>query len=94
MHYEAPTRGSVRHVLTGDGDFLPSSGKGGPMLEWTGEGESETLLCDGTAVVRLSCHDRLWSWRVLDGDAAPLRAGCRAEARQLAAFYALRRHAA
>ncbi|MEP9353812.1 hypothetical protein ABLE93_09455 [Xanthobacter sp. KR7-65] len=94
MHYEAPIRGAVRHFLAEGGEFFRATGDGDVILEWKSEDASEeTLLRDGAPIVSLFCRERRWMWQVMDGTSAPIRAGSRAEARQLATFYA-RRHAA
>lgn len=91
MHYDAPSRGSIRHFLTEGGNFFAPPGSE-PTLEWREQKPgSEVLVCDGMPVARLDCHDRRWTWRALDA-AAPIRAGSQAEARLLATFYARRLH--
>lgn len=94
MEYEAPTRSAVRHVLTEDGDFFRLPSTGVPLLEWAHDDHGEVLMSEGTPLVRVVCHDRRWTWRALDAESAPIRAGSRAEARLLAAFYARRRSVA
>lgn len=93
MHYDAPSRGSVRHYLSDGGDFLQAPPGAEPILEWREKAPgTELLICDGLPVARLDCHDRRWTWQVLDDASAPIRAGSRAEARLLARFYARRLH--
>lgn len=91
MHYDAIERTTLRRYLPARADTLETSVRGQPILEWSEEDAgTHTLLRDGVPLVRLTCRDRRWSWRVLAEDAAPIRSGSKAEARALALFYARR----
>jgi hypothetical protein len=93
MHYDAANQATIRHVLGGSGTFLSATTGSEPILEWRAKSPgTEVLVCDGMPVARLDCHDRRWTWRVLDDASAPIRAGSEAEARLLATFYARRLH--
>lgn len=88
MEYETLARQSVRRFLPDHADtFRPAVED---HLAWHDETSGEVLEHDGTPLVRLVCHDRRWTWDVLGSQAGPMRCGSRAEARQLAMFYARR----
>lgn len=90
MQYEPFDRTTLRRYLPARADTLETSVAGSQILEWSEDTESCTLLRDGVPLVRLTCRDRLWSWRVIASEAPPIRSGSQAEARQLALFYARR----
>ncbi|MFG1228247.1 hypothetical protein [Xanthobacter wiegelii] len=93
MHHDAASRGPIRHFLHEAGSFFHAPPGSEPILEWRAKAAgSEVLICDGMPIARLDCHDRRWTWRVLDDASAPIRAGSEAEARLLATFYARRLH--
>lgn len=90
MEYDTFDRTTLRRYLPARADTLETSVAGRPILEWSEDAEGCTLLRDGVPLVRLTCHDRLWSWRVIAGEDAPIRSGSQDEARQLALFFARR----
>lgn len=91
MQYDVIARGGLRRYLPARADTLDNSVGGAPILEWRADDTgAQTLLRDGVALVRLTCRDRRWSWRVIAEPAAPIRSGSEAEARALAVFYARR----
>lgn len=90
MQYEPLSRHMARRFLPHHDDIFRPAAHDTPILEWHPAGDGELLLCDGRPVARLACSARRWAWTVAGADAPMLRAGSRAEARQLAVFYARR----
>lgn len=91
MQYEPLTRQSAGRFLPGGHDIFRAASRTGPLLEWrTDEAGDELLMGNGSPLVRLWCRNRRWFLSVIGSDAPPLRSGSRAEAQQLAVFYARR----
>ncbi|QRG04956.1 hypothetical protein EZH22_17675 [Xanthobacter dioxanivorans] len=91
MQYEPLSRRPVRRFLPESDDIFRAQPDRPPPGAWEdGDQGDELLFCEGRPVARVLCRDRLWLWHVVGSPRPPMRAGSRAEARQLALFYARR----
>lgn len=89
MQYESNAHIPAPIFLPDHGNVFSGMEKTPKLLEWVAEhAANEVLLCNGRPVARIICNNRRWSWSRTGGPA--MHAGSRAEARQLATFYARR----
>lgn len=85
-------RSTTRHFLPDHHDVFRPIGQQLPILEWEGDAGDDLLFLDGQPIARVLCRGRHWFLSITDSARPYLRTGSRAEARQLAVFYALRTH--
>lgn len=93
MQYEPLERIPLHRIFSGIPDILPGErvDHANSRFSWDHDtGCDEILSCDGRPVARVLRRGGRWLWQAVGTAGPELRTGSRAEARQLAVFFARR----